>query len=88
MFESRERAPGDVAPNDVTTAAFSTSYAIKKIVPAGQPHEFYVNGRARNGDDIVERWLISILDGSRYASRVSAPAPIGSPGGPHSLASP
>lgn len=84
-FRAAERAPGSWDLVDAPPAIFSTSYVVKKIVPSGQAHSFFVNGRSRDGDDVLEQWDIDVGQGGRFATRPGGPTPIGTPSAPHSL---
>ena len=80
-FHSAGRAPGSPG-YELTSARFATSYRIHKIASGGQSHTFYVNGHARNGDDVLELWEVAVRSGGHYASRTAAPQPLGTPSAP------
>ena len=62
-----------------TSTEYVTAYDVKRIVPAGKTHEFYVVGRGRNGDELIERWTVEKEDGERFAYRSSTVTPTGVP---------
>lgn len=72
-----ERNPGTGAWTS-SSEQYSTSFQIN-FVAARTPDELYVFGTRRNGDDIVERWLLESADGSWIATRPLAGSPIGVP---------
>jgi len=57
---------------------FSTSYQISRI--AGRhANEFFVAGRARNGETVIEKFIIPTEEGGYYTTRMEAETPIGVP---------
>lgn len=79
VFDSCEKLPGDGLPSLATTNHFATSYELVDVVHSGQANLFYVLGRGRGGESIVERWEIAELEGGFFARRPASSQPVGVP---------
>ena len=64
---------------DEFTTTWSTSFDVKQILHVGSSHAFVVVGAARNGDVVIERWNVEVLDGGRFGSRDQFSATTGTP---------
>ncbi len=63
---------------DRITYSFDTSYEVL-AVSGRQADELYVAGRARTGQDVIEKWLVDTHTGGHFFAVQSVASPIGTP---------
>lgn len=85
-LHTAERGEGSSVPDELHSVGFSTAYRVIEVAPAGRSHAFYVNGTARNGDDVLELWEVSVGTGGRFVTPAAVPQPLGTPSPPYAVA--